>query len=210
MLSEYGVQYTDYEIDIQVIDSEFTDNTANLIIEENGKLYYDQITGEEPEFTAWKAVRNFEFERNGSTWQFVSQQLVGDGPVPSNEPVGVTEDEMRASLTKIHNIANTSDNIAALIDEQPAATNSTTFIRQNAVDYAVEWWNSRNSDYRDFGSNDCTNFVSQAMRAGGWTDVTGLYTNAKAWWYTSSNQSTSWINVIYCMISHLYIADEPQ
>ncbi|MFD3506086.1 amidase domain-containing protein [Nocardia sp. NPDC058666] len=42
--------------------------------------------------------------------------------------------------------------------------------RQAAVDYANEWAMGRNPDYPDFGDSDCTNFVSQALRAGGFDD----------------------------------------
>ncbi|MEV7606770.1 amidase domain-containing protein [Paenarthrobacter sp. NPDC089322] len=35
--------------------------------------------------------------------------------------------------------------------------------------YATSWAYGRNSAYRQFG-NDCQNFVSQSLRAGGWAD----------------------------------------
>lgn len=62
--------------------------------------------------------------------------------------------------------------------------------------YLERYWSNYNPDYRRF-DNDCTNFVSQALRAGGWQDKTGWYGNANYWWYNSLNQSRSWINVDY-------------
>ncbi len=46
-----------------------------------------------------------------------------------------------------------------------------TYNRTDAIDYAYTWWNSRNPSYPDFGDNDCTNFISQAMIAGGFSKV---------------------------------------
>lgn len=47
--------------------------------------------------------------------------------------------------------------------------------RANAIAYAYEWSESgnakRNPAYPDFGADDCTNFVSQAMEVGGFRKV---------------------------------------
>ena len=68
-------------------------------------------------------------------------------------------------------------------DEATASTvalNSTQ--RAKIVTYAKKWWNKRNPAYTSVNV-DCTNFVSQAMYAGGWTEVTGLYNSDTAWWH---------------------------
>ncbi|OBJ31761.1 amidase domain-containing protein [Mycolicibacter heraklionensis] len=51
---------------------------------------------------------------------------------------------------------------------RPLSTN-----RQDAVDYAEQWAEGFNPDYESLGGGDldCTNFVSQVMRAGGFGDV---------------------------------------
>jgi hypothetical protein len=41
-----------------------------------------------------------------------------------------------------------------------------TYDRLAAADYASYWWSRRNGDYASYG-NDCTNFVSQALKHGG-------------------------------------------
>lgn len=67
------------------------------------------------------------------------------------------------------------------------------------ANYLEKYWNNYNPAYRSFANSggDCTNFVSQALRAGGWKDKKGWYRNAKYWWYTSINQSRSWTAVDY-------------
>jgi hypothetical protein len=76
------------------------------------------------------------------------------------------------------------------------ATGTKTLNRSNIVGYAwafvgtylhtsrTEGYN--NAQYRPYAGNDCTNFVSQALKYGGWTDVTGWYQSDTAWWYNPS------------------------
>jgi Concanavalin A-like lectin/glucanases superfamily/Putative amidase domain len=66
-----------------------------------------------------------------------------------------------------------------------------------ASQYAVYWGNpnrvvyrfgtqavySRNPFYEDFGSNNCTNFISQIIRAGGETAMRFDHGGPEAWWY---------------------------
>nr|WP_246422193.1 amidase domain-containing protein [Nocardiopsis mwathae] len=62
--------------------------------------------------------------------------------------------------------------------------------------YAKKHWKNYNKNYRRFGQ-DCTNFASQALRAGGWKHKTGYYKSTSAWWYNRLNQSRSWVNAEY-------------
>jgi hypothetical protein len=86
--------------------------------------------------------------------------------------------------------------------------------RTNAINYANLWWNGQNSSYPDFGSQDCTNFISQAMKAGGFSfSGSGdgcrdestetewyVYSSSPPIWCLGSNRnwewSTSW-SVVY-------------
>ena len=58
----------------------------------------------------------------------------------------------------------------------------TYYNRVAAVQYARTWWNSKNPNYPAF-SDDCTNFISQCLRAGG-APMTGAPNRAKGWWIT--------------------------
>lgn len=60
------------------------------------------------------------------------------------------------------------------------------------VNYATNWALGRNGAYRQFG-NDCQNFVSQSLKAGGWADQGGWYQYDSSWWYTFANQTYSWV-----------------
>ncbi|RYG71741.1 hypothetical protein EU245_13005 [Lentibacillus lipolyticus] len=77
----------------------------------------------------------------------------------------------------------------------PGAINSSSderfhYDRRAAVQYAERWWNSYNPEYRKFDV-DCTNYVSQCMRAGG-APMRGAPDRGSGWWYNDENWSYSW------------------
>ena len=64
--------------------------------------------------------------------------------------------------------------------------------RVNAVIYALNYYSTPNPNYPNYTSmnGDCTNFVSQCVQAGGWTQITS---GTNKWHHTSSsNRSPSW------------------
>ncbi|MFJ5715119.1 amidase domain-containing protein [Neobacillus sp. NPDC093127] len=62
--------------------------------------------------------------------------------------------------------------------------------RLRAVQYAERWWNSYNPAYKKF-ENDCTNFISQCLRAGG-APMRGFPNRGSGWWLQNKNWSYSW------------------
>ena len=50
------------------------------------------------------------------------------------------------------------------------------------IGYAARWWNGFNPRYRRW-DNDCTNFASQACKAGGMPYIRGWYRSEGVWWY---------------------------
>jgi hypothetical protein len=54
-----------------------------------------------------------------------------------------------------------------------------------AASYALRWWDTskgHNGAFRLF-DEDCTNFISQSLVAGGWHQQAGPAESATAWWY---------------------------
>lgn len=67
--------------------------------------------------------------------------------------------------------------------------------REKAVAYAHKWAYGRNPAYSDFSDmgGDCTNFVSQCLRAGG---APMNYTPTFGWYYASlNNRAPAWTGV---------------
>jgi hypothetical protein len=62
--------------------------------------------------------------------------------------------------------------------------------RSQAVQYAAMWWSSFNPMFRAF-QDDCTNFISQCLWAGGMPmEVTGR--RDQGWWYLGPNENWSY------------------
>ncbi|SES95103.1 Putative amidase domain-containing protein [Salinibacillus kushneri] len=65
-----------------------------------------------------------------------------------------------------------------------------SYDRRAAVRYAERWWNDYNPEYKKF-EVDCTNYISQCLRAGG-APMWGASNRSKGWWYSGDNWSYSW------------------
>jgi Putative amidase domain len=61
--------------------------------------------------------------------------------------------------------------------------------------YAAQWFNGRNPAYANYEPNDCTNFVSQAMYAGGEVKISGWDAGWNCCNGSGQALSLSWINV---------------
>ena len=64
-----------------------------------------------------------------------------------------------------------------------------TYDRNAAVQYALAWAQRPNPAYVYFAENDCSNFISQCLRAGGARDD---YNPTHPWWYRAGQTSICW------------------
>ncbi|MFE9168139.1 amidase domain-containing protein [Streptomyces kebangsaanensis] len=128
-------------------------------------------------------------------------------PVPSTTaPVPSTTAPAPVPSTTAPTVANSGN--------PPAATRSATTTNPPAApknfsasgydykamaDYAAKHWSNYNKDYPSFdgagAGGDCTNFVSQALKAGGWKHVPGYVYDHTKWFGNSEIQSHSFIGV---------------
>ncbi|WP_209020975.1 amidase domain-containing protein [Evansella clarkii] len=65
-----------------------------------------------------------------------------------------------------------------------------SYDRMAVVRYAERWWNDYNPAYKVF-ENNCTNYVSQCLMAGG-APMWGIPQRTKGWWYRNNSWSFSW------------------
>lgn len=124
---------------------------------------------------------------NGS-WRIISDEIVNQ-PGPQKPEPGFRPVPSKETTTKLANDGNTASDGAEVGIQ-------TVYNGSAAASYAYQWALSRNPAYRSF-DQDCTNFISQALRAGNWVDVPGWYLDTSAWWYNELNQSRTWINAHY-------------
>ncbi|MFB6468722.1 amidase domain-containing protein [Cytobacillus sp. Hz8] len=75
-------------------------------------------------------------------------------------------------------------------DDELSERLSYQYDRRKAIQYAERWWNSYNPAYKKF-ENDCTNFISQCLRAGE-APMRGYPNRGTGWWIRGNNWSYSW------------------
>lgn len=86
-------------------------------------------------------------------------------------------------------LERTNDNFFAPSTDEVEERLSYEYNRLKAVQYAERWWNDYNPAYKKF-EVDCTNFISQCMRAGG-APMRGMPNRSKGWWM-GKTWSYSW------------------
>lgn len=192
-LAEAGEQYSGARTEVVASRLEENERGITLIVEELTTLDYARVTGEEPPYTSFKSTRRFEFAQVDGRWQLTGQHFLDEGgPLPVTEPP--SGEEAGAPL----------DDPEAASVERPAVphlkkVDSKGYNYQAMSNYARRHVHNYNPSYRRFNDvgGDCTNFISQALRAGGWQNDSGWYRDYHNWWYNSGNQTWSWINVNY-------------
>jgi Putative amidase domain len=160
-----------------------------------------------PKATEYDQDHIFTFTLRNRQWVLVSDRLInafapakpvrGEVLIPQGSPS--TSAEWTGEPAPEGNAPNVGfkDRLSSPMAVATAALNRTAI-----VNYAYTYARNYNSKYNNYdgqqAGGDCTNFVSQAMRAGGWTDVAGFYTLNYVWWFTSKwsypSQSHTWIN----------------
>jgi hypothetical protein len=186
-LAAHRLGYMSFNTQWTVNDTELAGVTATVKATEYTVLKFDvaNVNHGSPPTTEYVQEHIFTFISREGQWTLVSDQLLNI-PGPS-----VPTAEERA-------IGPVPSNPLSL--DRPI--NPEAQLNRNAiVSYAYTYWQNYNPSYRRFDNygqgGDCTNFVSQALRAGGWPDVTGWYQSTSAWWYNYLNQTYTWINAHY-------------
>jgi hypothetical protein len=141
------------------------------------------------------------YEKTTITWHNGPQLLtsgIGYRHTVTIEPAGntyrIAKDEFRGvgwdspDVTQVSEIAPRQGSRAPGLASPAARPLGTTgtYSRYTASSYAVTYYSSYNPNYYNFNSagGDCTNFVSQALLAGG--QVEGSDSDSAGWWYNGS------------------------
>ncbi|MEU6991092.1 amidase domain-containing protein [Streptomyces sp. NPDC046465] len=195
-LAKLGEAYTKADTRVVVDSATVTGTTATVQVTSSSTLTYKKVRGDEPETTASSTRQELKLAatKDGG-WKLTTITSRDDGPVAVDEP----------SVARINTVKDDGNQYP---DGTPASTKSPTtpmpsgktagaYDYSAAAKYAEKYWRSYNPAYRKFNGTggDCTNFVSQALKAGGWKPVPGSAYDYRNWWYESANQSTSWVGV---------------
>lgn len=146
-----------------------------------------------------RRIQRVRMKRVGDRWEFVTpwgsffssaqQSELPESGETNDQGDGVPAAEHELEQDFPEGVAD----VSWIGQEAVSAAYPPTYDRQRAVAYAEQHWNRPNPHYATF-AEDCTNFVSQCLHAGG---IPMVFTNNRStgWWYRGGrnpNWSYSW------------------
>ncbi|MFI1970539.1 amidase domain-containing protein [Streptomyces cinnamoneus] len=193
-LADLGEAYTASDTKVAVDEAQVKNGRATVEVTETTTLTYKKVRGDEPSTTGFKARHELTFAAGrGGSWELTGITPKDEGPRAINAPVAKVAAPAPTTTTPKATPASTTR------PSRPAPSKPTTstsgYDYAAMASYAEKYWRNYNPAYRSFNSagGDCTNFISQALKAGGWKDEAGSSSDYGKWWYASSNQSDSWV-----------------
>lgn len=172
-------QYRNAQVDLVSPTVTVTGDTARVTVQEQTRLVFaKRDSPDSADATRYRVPHVLEFQRHGAGWVLASDALDvpadAPDPVPYVNPVklqSATPRDLASESPLPKDIKPNYPGARPYSSAPPASINGGVPIdRQTAVQYARTFALNYNPAYERFG-NDCTNFVSQVMRAGGWPDV---------------------------------------
>jgi hypothetical protein len=206
-MAKRGLRYTAHSTELTIESSDIGESKATQRGTEHVVL---QLAGGGPSETEYEEEHVFEFARDGDTWTLVSDTIMIPEALPEENrrpvdaaplreaPPGYQPDRARRRTNQggPTTAMGTGEPTVVYASRGPGMdiqlAQTWSYNAQTAVSYALQYWSNYNSQYRSY-SNDCTNFTSQALRAGGWTfDESGSRTGPDTWYYGSFTATTSY------------------
>ncbi|UNO38595.1 amidase domain-containing protein [Streptomyces sp. MST-110588] len=193
-LAALGEAYTAGDTRVTVDSTQVKGRRATAQITETTTLTYKKIRGDEPGTTGFKARHEVTFTATpGGKWELTGIRSKDSGPGAINAPALRTAPVAAAPSTPDAPRAATSWPARQVPKRQTTAGYNYAAMAA----YAEKYWRNYNPAYRKFNADggDCTNFLSQSLKAGGWKPETGSASDYHKWWYSASGQSDSWLGV---------------
>ncbi|MFE6621282.1 amidase domain-containing protein [Streptomyces sp. NPDC057740] len=196
LLARLGERYRKADTAVTLDATRVTGRTARAAVTETTILTYAGVRDGEPTTTGFQARHELTFtaDRHGD-WQLTGIRDTDQG-------------------TAVNTLAKPSVKAPAVDDTMPSAPRAATTypapakpktLTGTALDYkgmaayAEKYWRNYNKDYPDFNGQgaggDCTNFVSQSLKAGGWKHVPGYVYDYTKWFGNAEIQSHSFVGV---------------
>ncbi|WP_346137396.1 amidase domain-containing protein [Lentzea roselyniae] len=176
------------EVSSSVEKADFTADGRRVVVRvvERTNLYFQVTEPNSPQYNGYQLRHTLTFNRGETGWTLAAIEA----EIPPNAPAPATQ--FAPSLPAVKAAPNKTQ---SSIDAKTGSTNhkvtTSAYDYYAIADYANTYvWNP-NPDYRVY-SQDCTNFLSQAMKAGGWQPVDGDRTWDGAWYYGNWTWTTSY------------------
>lgn len=196
LLARLGEKYRKADTAVTLDATRVTGRTAEAAVTETTTLTYAKVRGDEPRTTGFQAHHELTFtaDRHGD-WQLTGIR---------DTDQGMAVNTVAGPSVKAPTVDDTMPSAPRAATTYPAPAKPKT-LTGTALDYkamaayAEKYWSNYNKDYPDFNGQgaggDCTNFVSQSLKAGGWKHVPGYVYDYTKWFGNADIQSHSFIGV---------------
>ncbi|WP_055532289.1 amidase domain-containing protein [Streptomyces graminilatus] len=204
-LAALGEKYSKGNTVVTLDNTRVQGGKAEVKVTETTTLTYKKVSGDEPATTGFQAhhALTFTADKRGD-WQLTGiRNTDADAPEAVNQPAqpapaakpakargtraGDTPDAPRSNTNRWGIPANNKNLNGAAYDYRAMAA------------YAETYWANYNTNYPNFNGHadggDCTNFVSQSLKAGGWKHAPGRVDDYDKWFGNNEIQSHSFIGV---------------
>ncbi|TXS46764.1 hypothetical protein EAO75_18910 [Streptomyces sp. uw30] len=196
LLAQLGERYRKADTAVTLDATRVTGRTAKAAVTETTTLTYDKVRGDEPGTTGFQAHHELTFTADPrGDWQLTA--------VRDTDP-GIAVNTLAKPSVKAPTVDDTMPSAPRAATTYPAPakpkTLTGTALNYKAMAaYAEKHWSNYNKDYPDLGGRgdggDCTNFVSQSLKAGGWKHVPGYVYDYTKWFGNAEIQSHSFVGV---------------
>jgi hypothetical protein len=195
-LAKLGEKYSKAGTTVTLDATRVTGRTAKAAVTETTTLTYANATGNQPKTTGFQAHHELTFtaDRQGN-WQLTGIRDTDQGGLAVNtlsKPASVKATTTDDTMPNAPRAATTRNPVAV-------PKTGTTYDYKAMAAYAEKYWSVYNKDYPDFNGHgaggDCTNFVSQSLKAGGWKHVPGYVYDYTKWFGNADIQSDSFVGV---------------
>ncbi|MEV5432372.1 amidase domain-containing protein [Streptomyces sp. NPDC052701] len=197
-LARLGEKYSAASTSVTLDRTRVSGRKAVVAVTETTTLTYEKVRGDEPRTTGFQAHHELTFraDRRGD-WRLTGIRGTDESQLAVNQPAK----PMVAATTTADDTMPSAPR-AAVTRPAPSAPKDLTaggYDYKAMAAYAEKHWSAYNPAYPDFNGQgaggDCTNFVSQSLKAGGWKHVPGYVYDYTKWFGTADIQSHSFIGV---------------
>nr|WP_202418621.1 amidase domain-containing protein [Streptomyces sp. YIM 132580] len=198
-LARNGEKYSAGSTKVTLDRTQVRGRTAVVKVTEDTTLTYAKVTGGEPGTTGFQAHHELTFTADTQgAWKVTKIRETGDGYLAVNQLAQPKTTSVAVKTTTTTPAAPR----AAITKRPPAVPKNLTggeYDYRAMAAYAEKHWTNYNPAYPNFNGagagGDCTNFVSQSLKAGGWKHVPGYVYDYTRWFGTADIQSHSFVGV---------------
>lgn len=198
-LASLGEQYSSADTSVSLDRTQLKGRHATVAVTETTTLTYAKAKGNEPKTTGFQAHHELTFKADHKgDWQLTGIRDTDDG-VAVNQVATTTF--VAAPKTAADDGPPVAPRSVTTLPApaKPKNFSATGYDYKAMAAYAAKYWKNYNPAYPDFNGQgaggDCTNFVSQSLKAGGWKHAPGYTNDFHKWFGNSEIQSDSFVGV---------------